>query len=97
MGASSIFMDVPTTNEKRVISAFKKRVRNDQYEYGHNEYSGTFATFSGLNLKLDQQFESRAKAEDYILERSDKWGNAIGVVVKFGNKKYTLIGGWVAE
>lgn len=97
MGARSIFMEVGSIDKKKVLSAFKKRVKSDVYEYGHNEYSGTFGTFSGLNFKMNQEFSSAEEAKEFILKLSDKWGDAIAVVVNTGQEVYTLIGGWAAE
>lgn len=96
MSSIGLFMEVKTKSENVALREFRKRRKYDLYEFGHDSYSGTFGTFTGVRLQLQKVFSSRADAEKYILEHDTKWGDAIGVTVKENGKSYVLIGGWAA-
>lgn len=96
MGAIFITMRVDSTNKSNVKEAFKERVDEDIYEYGHNCYNGTFSTMEGLSLS-DKEFTDANEAREYISDNTEKWENALAVTVKEdGKEPFTLIGGWAA-
>ena len=97
MGACSNFITVKSTDREKVKEAFNEKREADIWEYGHDAYSGTFGTFSGLAF-TGKTFATEGEAREYILDHSEKWENALAVTVaseKEGN--YTLVGGWCAE
>ena len=96
MGACSSFMTVETTDKSKVMKEFKEYVEELVYEYGHNCYNGTFSTCSGLTV-TSKTFTDEKEAREYILDNTEKWGDALAVTIKSDKGNYTLIGGWCAE
>ena len=98
MGASFISRAIKETNRDDIVKKFNEIVDECIYEYGHDSYNGTFSTMDGISIKIEKVFSDRDSAEDYICNNTEKWGNALAVMVKEDNKEpYTLIGGWAAE
>ena len=98
MGASFNTVTIDTVNEKEVKERFIEIWEEARDYYGSNPYSGSFATLQkDVNFKRIT-FASCSEAEDYLCENQEKWGKAMAVIVKEGNKApYTLLGGWCAE
>ena len=98
MGASLDVRKVHSTSREEVRKIYEKIWEEAREYYGNNPYSGSLAT---LQKEIDFKyitFDSREKAEDYIAEHQEKWGNAMAVIVKEGNAEpYTLVGGWCAS
>lgn len=96
MGAQSVYMTVNSTDKEVIKKEFRARQAEDEYEYGHNPYNGTFSTLSGIEIS-SRVFDNEDKAYEYVFENTNKWGNALAVTVKEENKEpYTIIGGWAA-
>ena len=96
MGACSSFITVETTDRSEIKKEFKKYVNECIYEYGHDCYNGTLSTCEGLSI-TGKTFVDESEARDYILDNTEKWGNALAVTIKGDKNSYTLIGGWCAE
>lgn len=98
MGASNIFMTVRTEDREKAKAAFDKKVREDLHEYGHDQYSGSFGTFHGLEFHPGT-FATEEAAENYIMDNQEKWQAAIAVLVKSPEDKtgHFVIGGWAAS
>jgi hypothetical protein len=96
MGAcfNSVQFDGNLTEEqlRKQFSAYK----NDQeYEHGHDAYTGTLATTSGLKV-CNTVFQNEREADDYIEKNTNKWENALAVrfkVVKVITKKEPTFNG----
>ena len=95
MGAISNFIFVEYKDKKEVEKTFYQKKAEDEYEYGHNPYSGSFATFEGIKF-TGKSFEYEKEAKDYILDESEKGGDALAVEVKDSHVHYYIIGGWCA-
>ena len=52
------------------------------HEHGHDTYNGTLSTCSGLTIDQSKVFDNEQAADEYILERTHKWDNAMAVKVK---------------
>lgn len=82
MGANfeSVELDGSLTNEQ-VRKKYGELVREQEYEYGHGGYSGTFATLAGIEVQ-SRVFDNRKMAEDYLVETHHKRDPAIAVKFK---------------
>ena len=99
MGESNIAFKLPkakypTPDSVRVW--YKAAVEEALYESGHYPYNGTISTTRGINFLYDT-FTDEGLAEDYALDRSEKWGNMGCVTLKVGDKEYWIISGWAAS
>lgn len=92
MGSHSVSHRVPkdVKTESELRKYWDRYMEQDRYENGTDPYSGTFSTTRGLIVKT-QVFESEAKADEYILERTQKWEAAMAVRVKVVEVDYRLI------
>ena len=98
MGASSGFLNFESTDKEQVQKEFSEYRQECLYEYGHNAYSGSFATLQDTLIFNSREFTDKREAQEYILDSTEKWGNAIAVTIKEeGKEPYTLVGGWLAE
>lgn len=106
MGSSNIgFTIAGKASVEKIKKAFARRVKEDRAYNGHRDgYSGDFQTVSGVNFNhLGQVFKSYNEAQDYALDRSEKWGPAVAVYFSEKDettnrrKTYTLVAGWCAE
>jgi len=96
MGAQYISRAIKETGRKDIEKKFREIVEECIYEYGHDSYNGTFSTMSGVSV-VNRTFSNRDNAEEYIIDKAEKWGDALAVTVKEeGKEPYTLIGGWAA-
>lgn len=97
MGAHDIFMTVKgDKTEEEVKARYYERKEDDRDYYGNDPYNGTFSTLGGIDIR-SLSFSTRDEAEEYILNKTDKWGNAIAVRVINDAENYWLIGGWAAS
>lgn len=96
MGACSVFMTVNSTDIETVRNAFADKQERCRDEYGNDPYNGTFSTFHGIDLDY-KKFVNENEARRYILDKSEKWGNAIAVIVDDEKGRRVMIGGWAAE
>ena len=98
MGASSGFLNFESTDREQVQKEFSEYRQECLYEYGHNAYSGSFATLQDTLIFNSREFTDVREAEDYILNNTEKWGNAMACTIKEeGKEPYTLVGGWLAK
>ena len=97
MGSCFIAKVIESTDSNKVKEVFDDIVEECEEEYGNNSYNGTFSTMSGLSI-TGRRFNNRLEAQEYIVNNTSKWGNALAVTVEEAEKKpYTLVGGWAAE
>lgn len=66
-------------------------------EYGTNPYNGTFSTCNGLIIDDKKTFEKVNEADDYALDRAEKWGPACAVKLKRDGVMYWYVAGWAAS
>ena len=98
MGASLVTRKIDSTDSKEVKRQYLEMWEEAREYYGSNPYSGSFSTLQKSVDFVYQIFPSEAEAEDYICDKQEKWGNAMAVIIKEGNKQpYTLLGGWCAS
>ncbi len=97
-------------NKDEITKGWNEAIDQDQYDHGHDGYSGSIQTMGkGLTFKSGLH-ETKEAAEDYIADHHEKWNPAIAVQVMARTPKgrikkvkgkpvfgYWLIGGWVAE
>ena len=90
MGANLIMLEFDgDLNVEDVRAKFMDLRRGDEEFYGKDPYSGSLATFSGISIQSGI-FQSRAAAEAWIMEKSEKWGPAYavrGIEERGGRKK----------
>lgn len=97
MGAHELYMVLKgNLTENEVKNKFYERQENDLKEYGENPYNGSFSTFCGIDIK-QLIFSSRLEAENYILNKSEKWEKALAVKILNEQEDFWLIGGWAAS
>lgn len=72
---------------KELLKCWYAMLEELRYEYGHNPYSGTFATCAGIVVK-DTLFKTRSEAEEWLVHNTSKWGNAVAVRVFVPNKAF---------
>jgi hypothetical protein len=77
MGAQFNFMTAALIPEAELREKFIAAQAKAGYEHGHG-YSGSWAEASGLSV-LDEFFESRDEAEDWLDEHCQKWQDALAV------------------
>ncbi len=96
MGAEFQTMRVNSTDATKIKREFERAQEEDLYENGHS-YSGGLGMAPGLELESLKTFETEDDADDYLVNRCQKWENAIGVPFKLGNKIVYLIGAWCSS
>ena len=99
MGASNIEFKLPKSEYPTADAVkvwYKKAVDQAEYESGHNPYNGTISTTKGIKFLLDV-FLDEAKAYDYALDNSEKWGRMGCVTLLENGKHYWIISGWAAS
>lgn len=98
MGATNVsFTMAGDSNTKEVRERFDEIREECLYEYGHDPYNGTFSTIRDIKFS-SETFDDIEKAEDYCLEKAEKWEYAIACKYKDKNGKLMwLVAGWAAE
>ena len=81
MGATTIHYEVRKDRYESPSAAYRALVEEEQYNYGHDPYSGTIATceFMGRvktpkdNDEYDELVDQMSKRECAYYEKGDKW------------------------
>ena len=92
MGANFQTIARKDCTKEELRKTYFEYIQRLKREYGHNGYNGTLSTCSGLQIS-DQKFPDRHSAEEYLMDNTQKWGDAIAVKLPDG----WLIGGLCAE
>lgn len=103
MGAHFDSICIRATTEDDLKKKYKTYIEQEEHEHGHDAYSGTLATTSGLSIRSHTKFKDRHKADKFIEENAEKWEEAIAVRItkkpykdaKIGH--WWVIGGWCAS
>lgn len=102
MGACFNTFTIKNDDNHGLQDAFAEKRKNDAYEYGHNPYSGSFATLEYLTIESGEPVKDQEVASDIASNQSQKWENAHAV--RFHHQKadgtsevMVLVGGWCAE
>lgn len=94
MGAQFIVM----TTEDDPVKAFIAQKAQDEYDYGHAGYTGTFAEVPGVTIVREpgsnspKTFPTAQAAEQYCEEHAEKWEPALAVRFKDydGNERWMI-------
>lgn len=98
MGACSVAVAFPgNLTEAEVEKRYTELVRQQTVEYGTDPYNGTFATLPSLTIYTGKRFENFITADDYCLEHSEKWENAVAVKAMSDEKEWWYVAGWAAH
>ena len=81
MGATTIHYEVKKENYERPYDAYRALVEEEQYNYGHDPYSGTIATceyYGRIDTpknqdEYDEAIDNIGKRKVYYYEDGDKW------------------------
>ncbi len=88
MGANSVHCTYDgTLSETQLKQRFASDQASDRIENG-NSYSGTIGMLTGLFVET-KVFEDEQKANDYVLEHTNKWGPGLAVKFKHREKVVT--------
>lgn len=87
MGSYSRFVTVERCSKEELERKFRGIVEDQQYEDGHDAYSGTFGSNSGLRV-TQKVFADEESAQEWISENAEKWGNVLAVKVGDFNAGY---------
>ena len=85
-GISTVFDGKKTKQE--IKEAFRCMSDEAAYSHGH-EYSGSWNMLNGVSFPTEKVFESRNDADTWVMDNSEKWGNA--VCVRFKDVKKIFI------
>jgi hypothetical protein len=100
MGASNIEFKLPKSKfptEQSVMKWYNEAVQEATLEYGRDAYNGTISTTRGITF-FYPAFDNEEKANEFVLERSEKWGKMAAVLLEEeGKPTYWFIGGWAAS
>lgn len=93
MGASSYIEKRDGTKKfSEIKKEFLADIKEAIVEYGTDSYSGTIGTLTGIK-ESPKTFTDEEAAEDYLLEKAEKWDKAIAVKC---NGSW-IIGAWLAS
>lgn len=80
MGAVYIARIFPQVSDADLRKQVDAMCREAAYEHGHDAYSGSLGTKQGKGLEIKHNAFSRPRdAEDFIMNKADKWGALIAV------------------
>jgi hypothetical protein len=98
-GATDYIHHVPSDKESDVAKHWEETKKRDRSYNGHQEgYSGDSQTFGNkIDFHRHITHKDRKSAEDYILDKHQKWNGPIAVKYKHEGKTHHAIGGWAAE
>jgi hypothetical protein len=82
--------------QDQVEKAYYERKQDDEYWHGCDPYNGTFTTMNGIKFR-QRTFDSERDATEYILDNTEKWGDALAVKFTREGKTFWLVGGWAAS
>ena len=92
MGAAFINVILPEDTDP--VEWVKQARANDQHEYGHGGYTGTWAEIPGATHVRIKPFQSEQAAEEYLLDNAEKWNDALIVPLWDGR---WVVGAWASE
>jgi hypothetical protein len=83
----------------KIDKAFRERREHDQDENGHREgYSGDFQTVTSVDYRfLGKVYSDYNEAEDFCLDKAEKWRTVVAVYFNEAGETHTMIAGWGAE
>lgn len=90
MGAEYVEYKIKAKTQTELRKMFEVLQENAAYEHGHS-YSGDINMANGLKIE-NKVFLTYKEAENYLSEKTEKWGSAIAVEVKNEKENYYLIG-----
>lgn len=92
MGAHNVSHRVPQQykSEQELRSYWGQFIDRLLIEEGTDCYNGTFTTCRGLQIE-QKTFDDEPKADEYILDHTQKWSHALAVKVKTVHVDYRLI------
>lgn len=92
MGSHSVTHSVPASivTREQLKSYWSSYISDLISEHGTDPYNGTFSTTRGLQIS-NEVFTDSSAAETYILERTQKWENALAVRVKEKQVDYRVL------
>ena len=96
MGADFATLYVSSQDKKKIKSQFEAEQDSDRHENGHS-YSGGLGMAPGLTIDDSKTYDSEENAYDYLIDKCQKWENAIGVPYRDGDKIVYLIGAWCSS
>lgn len=96
MGATFVTEEVPAAT--KLDRWWTERLKELRDENGHRGgYSGDFQTCDGLDV-TSKTFPDEDEANDWLVNNTEKWGNARAVKVQKAPKAwYWIVGAWCAE
>lgn len=101
MGACDCITDLDgNLTQEQVQKEFDRLVADDQYENGHDGYTGGFSSFCGpVDFQFaDKMFQKTAEARDFIMDNHEKWSGPLAVKARTKNGSVLwFLGGWAAE
>lgn len=79
MGSSFVSTSFPGKLAPAELRAeFNEHCNEQEFEYGKSAYNGTLSTTSGLEIE-SVTLGSRLEAEEYVSDKTQKWGPAVAV------------------
>jgi hypothetical protein len=83
MGAQFNFRTMRATTRAEALKEAKEVISQSAYDYGHAGYTGSFAEASGADYN-GALMEGEQEAENFLVDKCEKWGPAIIVQDKAG-------------
>lgn len=74
---------------EQVRQKFSVLLADDRHENGHGGYTGSWGTMNGISFPRVDTFPTQEAAEDYCLNNTSKWDNAMAVKYKHITKTLT--------
>jgi hypothetical protein len=97
MGACFVTVKAYADDPKVAKTICENYIEQHQYEYGHGGYTGTFAEAKGVCIE-SMVFSHYEDAFLWLEDNAEKWGPAIGVLVREeDNEPYYMFGAWCSE
>ena len=91
MGAELYTTTIDNCTNFELFCAYKAIHEQALYDYGHRGYSGSLAEKPELAI-VNQEFVSDEEAEQWILDKNEKWGPSDAIKVKTPTP-HRLVGG----
>lgn len=92
MGANFDGVRIHAKDDTEAVAMCRQAIRDSQWENGHGGYSGTLAEADGAVVDRGKVFNSAEEAWEYLEDVAEKWGPAVGVKVKDGDKTFYIFG-----
>ena len=87
MGACYDDFNTRADNANDAVTRCYAHIKDCEHEHGHGGYSGTMAECTGVCM-TSEVFGSDSDAETWLDENADKFGPALGVVVRDPRKDF---------